>query len=166
MVGERNGGEARARYSAFRLVVSALTFVGFVAMHGLASAGGDGSHCAAPLALISSVDTAVHGTDHGSAHGMTGSRAAATAGPHAGPAVHPAAGPVMTAAGSSGGGGDEAVAGCLLALLGGLIALVLRVLRVSVTGTSSSSARSAPAWARVARAPPRPLFVSLCVFRL
>ena len=56
--------------------------------------------------------------------------------------------------------------GCLLALLGTLVAIGLRLLDGPGTGTASAPARQAMIWLRTARAPPDPLFLSLCVFRL
>jgi hypothetical protein len=151
---ERSGVGARARQDALRLLVLALTLAGFVAMHGLASAGSDGSHCAPPVALISSAATA--------AHDMADSSTAVATGVH----VDLASDPTVASVGSTHGDGDELMAGCLLALLGGLVALVLRLLRMSAEHIPSSSVSSALSRARAARAPPPPLFLSLCVFRL
>ena len=56
--------------------------------------------------------------------------------------------------------------GCLLALLGALALIGLRRLRVFGIDTTSPRVPKAFAWLRAARAPPGPLFLSLCVFRL
>lgn len=148
-----------ARYDAFRLVVLALTLVGFVAMHGLASAGSGSAHCAVPDILLSSAGEAGHDM---AGHDMAGGRAATTADAHAGPAADStAASPTNT-----GDDGGTSVAGCLLALLGGLVALALRLVRSSSGHTPIRPASSALVRERPARAPPRPLFLSLCVIRL
>ena len=134
-----------------RLVVLALTLAGFVAMHGVASAAG-GAHCGAPPALMATTDA--HAVAHGSAadHGTT-TAMAHRAGIGAGVGA-----PVPSP------DSDDLMVGCLLALLGALVAIGLRLL-----GRSSDNAilnvRQAQAWLRAARAPPDPLFLSLCVFR-
>jgi len=93
-VSQRSGITAGARYDAFRLVVLALTLVGFVAMHGLASASSDSSHCAVPDTLSSRVDEATHDR---AGHDMNGGHAATTAMGHVKPADHsPVAAPGNT----------------------------------------------------------------------
>jgi hypothetical protein len=151
---DRLGGvKAATRYDAFRLLVLALTLVGFVAMHGLASAGGETSHCALPDALISPADTA--------SHHMIGD-SDDTAGAHVGPAVHS----TVASSGHTGDDGGKSMAGCLLALLGALVALALRLVRLSAGTTTLMPASSVSPRQRAARAPPQPLFLSLCVIRL
>jgi hypothetical protein len=54
-VSTRSGAEARSPYDLLRLVVLGLTLMAFMAMHGLASAGGESSHCAVPDTLLSPV---------------------------------------------------------------------------------------------------------------
>jgi hypothetical protein len=138
------------RRGVLRLVVLALTLAGFVTMHGLASAAADGAHCGAPAALLLTNDA--HGTvDQPAAH-----HDSALVGEHGTRADAPA----------SSRGSDELMVGCLLALLGTLVAIGLRLLGGSNAGTASAPARQALAWLRTARAPPDPLFLSLCVFRL
>ena len=56
--------------------------------------------------------------------------------------------------------------GCLLALLGILMAIGLRLLGGTDAGTASAPARQALTWLRTARGPPDPLILSLCLFRL
>lgn len=157
---ERRGVGASARHDALRFLVMALTLAGFVAMHGLASAGGDSSHCAPPVALISSGDTGAHDT---TAHGVADSSAAMAAGLHLDLSSDST---VASAGGTRSDGGSKFMAGCLLALLGGIVALLLRLLRMSAQHIPPSTVSSALSRARAARAPPPPLFLSLCVFRL
>ncbi len=137
------------RRGVLRLVVLALTLAGFVAMHGLASADTGGAHCGAPAALLqasvthTSIDQPAH---HDSA--ITDA--------HSTQADAPA--PSRTS--------DELMIGCLLALLGTLVAIGLRLLRGRGAVIVSAPPRQALAWLRTARGPPDPLFLSLCVFRL
>jgi len=152
-MGGLGGVKAGARYDAFRLLVFALTLVGFVAMHGLASAGGESSHCALPDALISPVDTA--------RHDMTGDRADA-AGAHVAPGMDS----TVASSGHTGDDGGKSMAGCLLALLGAIIALALRLVRMTAGHTALRLGLSVSLHQRAARAPPQPLFLSLCVIRL
>ena len=62
--------------------------------------------------------------------------------------------------------GEKFLTGCLLALLGALAALALRLVRLAAGHTASTPASSASPRQRAARAPPQPLFLSLCVIRL
>ena len=155
---ERSGVGARARHDALRLLVLTLTLAGFVAMHGLASAGGDSSHCAPPVAPVSSGDTGAHDA---TAHGMADSSSAVAAGLH----LDFSSGSTFASAGGIRSGGGF-MTGCLLALFGGIVALLLRLLRLSAQPTPPSAVSSALSRTWAARAPPPPLFLSLCVFRL
>jgi hypothetical protein len=163
-VSGRSGAEARSRYDPFRLVVLGLTLVGFMAMHGLASAGGESSHCAVPDTLLSPVATAVHEMtdvgmiDGGMINGGTGTTAPAD--------VHPAVDSTVASPGSTGDGDEKSMTGCLLALLGALVALALRLVRLSAGHTAPMPASAAAPRECAARAPPPPLFLSLCVIRL
>jgi hypothetical protein len=145
-----------------RLVVLGLTLVGIVAMHGLAStdAAGQhrtpldvtmtsGTHAAAPIPLVPTHDGPRTGSPPAPAFADL-------------PAA-PAAGPVLTQGEQHDGHG--LMAACIAILLGMLAALALRVLRVG-RGTDKLLT-SARRWSRAAaaRAPPQPLFLSLCVFR-
>ena len=144
---------ARSGWGAFRLIVLALTLVGFVAMHGLASTDGDGTHCDPLHALMS--------TAHGSVDDMAGDAPATTA------AAHPdLIASVTFSVQSADHDAHELMTGCLLALLGALAALVLRLLRVPAVESASTTNLSTPSGQWTARAPPHPLFLSLCVFRL
>jgi hypothetical protein len=165
-----SGVTARARYDAFRLVVLALTLLGFVAMHGLASAGSDSSHCAAPDTLISPVDHDRAAHDR-AAHDLTGASmigggAATRAGAHSNPAAHSAVDSPVASPGQTGDDGEKLMTGCLLALLGALAALALRLVRLAAGHTTPTPAASASLRQRAARAPPQPLFLSLRVIRL
>lgn len=133
-----------------RLVVLALTLAGFVAMHALTSSGGDGTHCGSPGALLTPADPH-HALDAPATHPPT---AAAT---HIG---------VQTPTPDPGQDVDDLVTGCLLALLGALVAMALRLLGRVRAHITSLPGRRAFIDLRVARAPPDPLFLSLCVFRL
>ena len=139
------------RRGVFRLVVLALTLAGFVTMHGFAAADAGQAHCGLPAALLMTDDDA-----HPFADQPMGHHDNAPVGEHGTRAVTPA--PSRDS--------DELMIGCLLALLGTLVAIGLRLLGGSHIGAASASARQALVWLRAARAPPDPLFLSLCVFRL
>ena len=144
---------ARSGWGAFRLIVLALTLVGFVAMHGLASTDGDGTHCDPLHALMP--------TAHGPVDDMAGDAPATTA------AAHPdLIASVTFSVQSADHDAHELMTGCLLALLGALAALVLRLLRVPAVESASTTNLSTPSGQWTARAPPHPLFLSLCVLRL
>ncbi len=141
-----------------RLVVLALTLTGFVAMHGIASAAG-GTHCGAPPAMMAT--SGAHGSDaHGVAHGLTADHGTTTAMEHIAGVVAGVGAPVPAP------DSDDLMVGCLLALLGALVAIGLPLLGWFGTTTAAAGVRRAGAWLRAARAPPNPLFLSLCVFRL
>jgi hypothetical protein len=140
-----------------RLVVLALTLTGFVAMHGVASSAA-GAHCGAPPALVTTSDA--HGGAYGVPHGLTADHGTTTAVAHLA-SVGAGVGAPMPSPNS-----DDLMVGCLLALLGALMAIGLRLLGWSGTSTATPGVRRAGAWLRTARAPPNPLFLSLCVFRL
>jgi hypothetical protein len=61
---------------------------------------------------------------------------------------------------------DDATTGCLLALFGALVLIGLRLLRRFGTDATAQRVRIASIWLQPARAPPAPLYLSLCVFRL
>lgn len=143
------------RRGVLRLVVLALTLAGFVTMHGLAAADAGPAHCGLPAALLLT-DGDAHPSAHPSAHQPMGHHDNALVGEHGMRAAAPA--PARDS--------DELMIGCLLALLGTLAAIGLRLVSGPHAGTASASARRALAWLRPARAPPDPLFLSLCVFRL
>jgi hypothetical protein len=141
-------GERSAR-RALRLVVLALTPAGFVAMHGVAATDGAGLH-------RSTIHTAAAPHHHaGSAapaadsHLDTPGTAHATA--VSGPARYD---------------GHHVTAGCLLALLGAVTALAIRLLGRGAVGGTPTAPVPAPAGPYRPRPPPRPLFRVLCVYRL
>ena len=145
-----------SRRGVLRLVVLALTLAGFMVMHGLASAGGGEAHCGSPAALLLTSDA--HGTDGtpGTVDQSAAHHDSTLVGDHHTRAETP----------TSSHDSDELMVGCLLALLGTLVAIGLRLLGGSDAGTASAPPRQALAWLRTARGPPHPLFLSLCVFRL
>lgn len=134
-------------------MVLALTLTGFVAMHGLASAGGGEAHCGSPAALLLATDA--HGSD-GAVDQPTAHHDSTLVDDHHTRAEAP----------TPSHGSDELMVGCLLALLATLVAIGLRLLGGRDAVVVSALARPALAWLRTARAPPDPLFLSLCVFRL
>ena len=150
---ERNGMTG-AGHGACRLVVLALTLIGFLAMHGIASANGEHSHCAVPDTLISAAGPA--------GHDMPGGDATTTAGTHS----HPAADLTLAASGDPRDEGGMFMTGCLLALLGAVVALALRLVRLAAGIVTPTPASATFRRRRAARAPPQPLFLSLCVIRL
>ena len=150
---ERGAVLAWAGWDGFCLIVLALTLVGFAAMHGLASTDGYGTHCDSLHALTS--------TAQGPVDDMAGDAPATTVAAH--PSLSPSA---AFSVQSADHGGHELMTGCLLALLGALVALILRLLRVLAVQSAPPANLSTPSGQRTARAPPHPLFLSLCVFRL
>lgn len=155
-----------SRRGALRLVVLALTLAGFVAMHGLAPAAPGAAHCGSPAALLLA----------GGAHPADAHPPGAHAHPpgaHAAdqPAAHrdrPVVGTPGTGVGAPEPShpSDELVVGCLLALLTTLVALGMRLVGGRGVAVVAAPARQALSRSRTARAPPDPLFLSLCVLRL
>lgn len=139
------------RRGVLRLVVLALTLAGFVTIHGLAVVDAGQAHCGLPAALLLTDGDANPFADQPMEHHDN-----ALVGEHG----TPAAAPVPSR------DSDQLMIGCLLALLGTLVAIGLRLLGGSHPGAAFTPARQALAWLRAARAPPEPLFLSLCVFRL
>lgn len=123
-----------------RLVLVVAALVGFLAMHGLDATDAAGTHHA--MVVVPAQPLSGH-------QPMAAESVAAVASPGTEPTQH-----------------DAVMAGCvfiLLALAGGL---ALRALFVTVDrNAASGTARRAPG-PRPARAPPCPVFVSHCVFRL
>lgn len=142
---------AMPRRGALRLVVLALTLVGFAALHAFGSVAGDGAHCGSAPALMMVADP--HSTaespppDHHAA-AVTASDGGAQADATM-PGHHP----------------DDVTTGCLLALFGALVMIGLRLLRRFGTDTTSTRLQHASTWPP-GRGPPGPLFLSLCIFRL
>jgi len=141
---------AMPRRGVLRLVVLALTLAGFATMHALGSVAGDGKHCGSPPALIILAD------DHGADEMATAHAAVST--------MHDDR--THALASMADRHSDDLTTGCLLALLGALVAIGLRLLRRFGSDTTSPRVRHASFWLQAARAPPDPLFLSLCVFRL
>jgi Family of unknown function (DUF6153) len=129
---------------AARLLLVIAALAGFLAMHGLAATDSAGAHhLGGAIAQHTADDTMPAADLHNAIAPVLGTA------PTQDPAQH-----------------DGAMAGCVFILLALAGAIALRALRV--TAAQSTSARSAgPALRdRPARAPPCPVFVSLCVFRL
>jgi len=147
-----NALTATSRHGVLRLVVLALTLVGFAALHAFGSVAGDGTHCGSAPALMMATES----------HGAAGSSS------HDHHATTPTTGGTGVEAGAttSGHDSDDVTTGCLLALFGALVLAGLRLLRGFAIDTTSPQIRHSYAWLRGARAPPEPLFLSFCVFRL
>jgi hypothetical protein len=153
----RSTGFTATGLTACRLVVLGLTLVGIVAMHGLASTDAAAQH-RTPL------DVTMPSGTHAALVPSQGGPP--TGGPAAPRFVDllpaPPVDPVLTQGEQH--DGHDLMAACIAILLG-VLALALRVLRVGHdTDTLLTTTRR---WSRTAsaRAPPRPLFLSLCVFR-
>jgi hypothetical protein len=82
------------------------------------------------------------------------------------PAANPAVGSTVASSGNTRDEGEKSMTGCLLALLGALVALALRLVRLPAEHATPPPASSTALHERAARAPPQPLFLSLCVVRL
>jgi hypothetical protein len=146
-----------------RFVVLALSLVGIVAMHGLASDDASGRHCMSFGVTMASEPHSAASI----AHVLTQDDVQAS-----GPLTHtalgdvaavPTVGPILTPGDQDDGHGM--MTACVAILLSMLVALALRLLRM---GRGADTLRtSTHRWyqAAAARAPPRPLFLSLCVFR-
>jgi hypothetical protein len=154
---------AAAGVSVCRFVLLALTLAGIVAMHGLASCDAVGQHRMAPDVTMASGTPETPPMLPVSVHGDTRTGI---------PALHAALADMIA---PSGDGlvlapgkqheGHELMAACVVILLGLLAALVLPLLRTfrGLDGILAATRRWSTGAA--ARAPPRPLFLSLCVFR-
>ncbi|CAA9449431.1 MAG: hypothetical protein AVDCRST_MAG66-4750 [uncultured Pseudonocardia sp.] len=133
-------------FGVARVVLVAAALVGFLAMHGFAITDGVGSHHAVAVASHNPVPTVLT---------------------HSGPASPADVTPDVTSTGSEDRPLHESVmAGCLFVLLALTSGLLLRLLwttgsLAALRGSVRRLARPAPA-----RAPPCPVFLSLCVFRL
>lgn len=143
---------AMSRRGGLRLVVLALTLVGFAALHAFGSATADGSHCGSPPAMM--VATSPHGATESSSRG------------HHDLALTDHDSGAYADATTTGDHSDDVTAGCLLALFAALVLIGLRLLRRFVIDTTLAQLQHASMLLRSARGPPAPLFLSLCVFRL
>jgi hypothetical protein len=131
--------------AAARLLLVVAALAGFLLMHGLAATDPAGAHHLG--------GAVTGGGTHHDAGAMPAVAGIDATGPHAAPAPHQ-------------GSHDSVMAGCVFVLLALAGALVLSLWRIrSRPGGTARSAGTARG-AVVARAPPCPLFVSLCVFRL
>lgn len=143
---------ATPRRGVLRLVVLVLTLIGFAALHAFGSVAGDGAHCGSAPTLTMVTDPQSTAETPSSNH-------------HAGAVMAHAEGARVDAT-TPGHSSDDVTTGCLLALFGALVLIGLRLLRRLGTDTAPAQLRHASARLCAARAPPGPLFLSLCVFRL
>ncbi|OLT00438.1 hypothetical protein BJF90_35170 [Pseudonocardia sp. CNS-004] len=133
---------------AVRLLLLVLAAVGFVAMHGVAATDPGGVHHN-PMSVSATV---VH----------TGPSAADHARPDAGAQM--AMTPLVVTPGEDDGHG--LMAACVFVLFGVLGSVVLHVLSGHLGAFAPDPTRSLGLGERRSRAPPKPIFLSLCVFRL
>jgi hypothetical protein len=145
-MGARSPRSTAAATAVGHLVLLALSLTGIVAMHGLASTGADGMHRSTITAAVAS-------------------------GPHGTPKAEPTVGhgglpAAMSSAPGEEHDGHELMAGCVAVLLGLLVALALRRLPSGARLTGRFTITVRRSLASAARAPPHPLFLSLCVFRI
>jgi hypothetical protein len=124
------------------LVVAALT--GFLAMHGLATTDAAGAHHLGSISVQHDAGVAVPGA---SSHDAMATEAEAA--PEQEPAQH-----------------DAVMAGCVFVLLAVAGTLALRALWVTAARCASARTVLRALSHGPARAPPCPVFVFLCVFRL
>lgn len=143
---------AASRRGGPRFELLALTLVAFAALHAFGSFAGDGTHCGSASALMMATDS------HSTAESRSPDHHATAATAHDDRARADATRPAHES--------GDAMTGCLLALLGALALIGLRLLRRLSTDTTPAQLRHASTWLHAARAPPAPLFLSLCVFRL
>ena len=151
----------RSAFGVARVALVVAALAGFLAMHGFAMTDGAGSHHAAAVA---SPHTAAVAAPHTAPPGLT----------HSGPAsadVTSAVTSTVTSAVTSRDSEDRplhesVMAGCLLVLLALTGALMLQLgWATSGLAVLRAAVRTVPRPAS-ARAPPCPIFLSLCVFRL
>lgn len=142
----------RANLGAFRFVVLAFALIGLLAARGDASHESGATRCHSSLAVPEPVAV------------IEGNRPASAAVVKAND--HSAAVDGTFQVANAIDDNRRLMTCCLLALLGGLVVLTLRLVRMSVAPVAASSVQCSPIRERAARAPPRCLFLSLCVFRL
>ena len=162
-MGAQSTGAAATGFSVCRLVVLGLTLAGIVAMHGLASTDAAGQH---QSALDMTMASGTHETPSMLSVPVDGDP------PTGMPAVDA---PLADMIAASGGGlvlmpgkqheGHELMAACVVILLGLLAALVLSLLGIGHGLDRILTPTRCWFSAAAARAPPRPLHLSLCVFR-
>jgi hypothetical protein len=172
MMGVMGAGPMRAAatgVSVCRLVVLALTLAGIVAMHGLASTNAAGQH---RMTLDVTVTSAHRDTPPMIPAPVHRNTPIGTPPVHAVPPVHAApadtlapSGDNLTPAPDKQHERHELMAACVVILLGLLAALVLPLLRIYRGLDEILTATRRWSTAAAARAPPQPLFLSLCVFR-
>ncbi|MHA6631427.1 DUF6153 family protein [Pseudonocardia sichuanensis] len=130
-----------------RLVLLLLAAVGFLAMHGLAATDPLGAHhtpitTAGPTAEAATMEH-MAGTDR-----STPTAVASVSDPHDTDRSH------------------AMMAACVFVLLSALAGIALRALFGSIVGTPATLLRITANGRQRPRAPPHPIFLSLCVFRL
>jgi hypothetical protein len=128
-----------------RLVLLLITAAGFVAMHGLAATDPVGvrhSPIVVPATSMADPDHAMMAHAHTSA-------------------------PVATASDHDcGHSGHEMATACLFVLLSAPVTVAWYALHAGLGSDGAAVLRAVWRRHRLARAPPRPIFLSLCVFRL
>ncbi|TQM09857.1 hypothetical protein FB558_5631 [Pseudonocardia kunmingensis] len=130
-----------------RLVLLLLAAVGFLAMHGLAATDPLGAH-------HTPITTAGPTTEAATMEHMAGGdRTAPTAAAH-------------TSDPRGGEDGHAMMAACVFVLISALAGVALRALFGGVDGTPPTLLRITAHERQRPRAPPHPIFLSLCVFRL
>ncbi|GAA1194525.1 hypothetical protein GCM10009608_32470 [Pseudonocardia alaniniphila] len=162
-MGEGAARPAATRLSAWRLIVLAFTLAGIVAMHGLASTDPAGQHQSALDVTMAPGTHEPPTVPAVPAHGQ---------GQNAMPAAHavpvdllPRLSDDVVLTPGNQHDGHDLMAACLAVLLGLLAAVVLALLRSWRGPDWIANATRRWSTAAAARAPPRPLFLSLCVFR-
>jgi hypothetical protein len=124
-----------------RLVLLTLAVAGFLAMHGVATTDAAGRHHSpASLAVVAGHEDSMSPE----ASGVAASPLQCTGECH----------------------DHVMVAGCVFVLISALTGIALHVLHGRLGAMSSALLRSLVPGQRRSRAPPRPIFLSLCVFRL
>ena len=135
---------------AVRILLLTLAAAGFLAMHGMAATDPAGLHHSPMMPATSMADP----------HRSTG--------PGDGTASAQAACPDTAPTCSHGGASDghDVMVACLFVLLGFVAGVALQLLRGGLGSTTPVPPGSLWDGRSPPRAPPRPIFLSLCVFRL
>lgn len=133
---------------AVRLLLLVLAAAGFVAMHGVAATDPGGAHHN-PMSVSATVE---HPGPSGADHAV----------PDAGA---PMAGALLVDAPEQ-DDGHGLMAACVFVLLSMLGGVVLHALSGHIGGSAPDPTRSLGLGQRRCRAPPKAIFLSLCVFRL
>ncbi len=133
-----------------RLLLLVLAAVGFVAMHGVAATDPGGAHHD-PMSVSAALE---HPGPSAADHGR----------PDASAPMAMAMAPLVVAPGEDDGHG--LMAACVFVLFSVLGGVVLHALSGYLGASAPDPTRSLSLGERRSRAPPKPIFLSLCVFRL